>query len=132
MTVSIPKMRITDSRLWTKYLRRPDLLVVRRPPLRRNNLVRTNITFAVIQLRRKAEAHVYTVHAAEIPSRRDMQCYHTILAGASWVAEYGNPDTDDWTFLKQYSPNYSERMKKIKEIWHHTCFYDARLPLLPA
>jgi hypothetical protein len=22
----------------------------------------------------------------------DMKCYHTLLAGASWVAEYGNPD----------------------------------------
>jgi prolyl oligopeptidase len=22
----------------------------------------------------------------------DMRCYHTLLAGASWMAEYGNPD----------------------------------------
>ena len=41
-------------------------------------------------------------------SRRDMQRYHTLLAGASWMAEYGNPDTDDWHFLKQYSPYHSK------------------------
>ncbi|KAJ1416677.1 prolyl oligopeptidase family-domain-containing protein [Ochromonadaceae sp. CCMP2298] len=33
----------------------------------------------------------------------DMKCYHTLLAGASWVAEYGNPDSQDWDFLKSYS-----------------------------
>ncbi|RBP48777.1 prolyl oligopeptidase family serine peptidase [Arenicella xantha] len=34
----------------------------------------------------------------------DMQRYHTLLAGASWMAEYGDPDTDDWTFMQTYSP----------------------------
>ncbi len=34
----------------------------------------------------------------------DMQRYNKLLAGASWMAEYGNPDTDDWEFIKQYSP----------------------------
>ena len=38
---------------------------------------------------------------------RDMKRYHTLLAGASWMAEYGNPDTDDWEFLKKYSPYHS-------------------------
>jgi len=34
----------------------------------------------------------------------DMRRYHKLLAGASWMAEYGNPDTSDWeTFLKKYS-----------------------------
>jgi prolyl oligopeptidase len=37
----------------------------------------------------------------------DMKRYHTLLAGASWMAEYGNPDTDDWTFLQKYSPYHS-------------------------
>ena len=26
----------------------------------------------------------------------DMKVYNKLLAGASWMAEYGNPDTDDW------------------------------------
>ena len=34
----------------------------------------------------------------------DMQRYHKLLAGASWMAEYGNPDTDDWQFMSTYSP----------------------------
>ncbi|MFY7973657.1 MAG: prolyl oligopeptidase family serine peptidase [Rubrivivax sp.] len=35
----------------------------------------------------------------------DMQRYHLLLAGASWVAEYGNPDKpEDWAFISKYSP----------------------------
>ena len=35
----------------------------------------------------------------------DMQRYHLLLAGASWMAEYGNPDDPgDWEFLGRYSP----------------------------
>lgn len=37
----------------------------------------------------------------------DMKRYHTLLAGASWMAEYGNPDTDDWDFLQKYSPYHN-------------------------
>ncbi|MFA7488401.1 MAG: prolyl oligopeptidase family serine peptidase, partial [Lysobacteraceae bacterium] len=39
----------------------------------------------------------------------DMKRYNRLLAGASWMAEYGNPDTDDWEFLKQYSPYQNVR-----------------------
>ncbi|AOS94645.1 prolyl oligopeptidase [Mycobacterium intracellulare subsp. chimaera] len=35
----------------------------------------------------------------------DMKRYHLLLAGASWVAEYGDPDNpDDWEFIAEYSP----------------------------
>jgi prolyl oligopeptidase len=34
----------------------------------------------------------------------DMKRYNKLLAGASWMAEYGNPDTDDWNFMKKWSP----------------------------
>ncbi len=34
----------------------------------------------------------------------DMKRFHLLLAGASWMAEYGNPDTDDWDYISQYSP----------------------------
>jgi prolyl oligopeptidase len=34
----------------------------------------------------------------------DMQRYHKLLAGASWMAEYGNPDTADWEFIRTFSP----------------------------
>jgi prolyl oligopeptidase len=35
----------------------------------------------------------------------DMQRYSHLLAGASWVEEYGDPDKpEDWAFLSKYSP----------------------------
>lgn len=35
----------------------------------------------------------------------DMRRYHTLLAGASWMAEYGNPDLPgEWAFISRYSP----------------------------
>jgi prolyl oligopeptidase len=35
----------------------------------------------------------------------DMRRFHLLLAGASWMAEYGDPDVpDDWAFMSQYSP----------------------------
>ena len=40
----------------------------------------------------------------------DMQRYHLLLAGASWMAEYGNPDDPgDWAVLKTYSPFHNVR-----------------------
>ena len=37
----------------------------------------------------------------------DMRRFHFLLAGASWMGEYGNPDTDDWDFLQKYSPYHN-------------------------
>jgi prolyl oligopeptidase len=35
----------------------------------------------------------------------DMRRFHLLLAGASWVAEYGDPDNpQDWEFIAKYSP----------------------------
>ncbi|HEY9315192.1 prolyl oligopeptidase family serine peptidase [Williamsia sp.] len=35
----------------------------------------------------------------------DMKRYHLLLAGASWVAEYGDPDDpEQWEFISKYSP----------------------------
>lgn len=34
----------------------------------------------------------------------DMKRYSHLLAGASWMAEYGDPDTQDWEFIKTFSP----------------------------
>jgi prolyl oligopeptidase len=35
----------------------------------------------------------------------DMKRFHLLLAGASWVAEYGDPDDpDDWAFMAEFSP----------------------------
>jgi prolyl oligopeptidase len=41
----------------------------------------------------------------------DMRRYHKLLAGASWMAEYGNPDLEaDWAFLREYSPYHNIRV----------------------
>lgn len=37
----------------------------------------------------------------------DMKRYHVLLAGASWMAEYGNPETSDWKFISKYSPYHN-------------------------
>ncbi|ALN59880.1 prolyl oligopeptidase family serine peptidase [Lysobacter enzymogenes] len=34
----------------------------------------------------------------------DMKRYSHLLAGASWMAEYGDPDTADWSFVQTFSP----------------------------
>ncbi|WP_035719797.1 prolyl oligopeptidase family serine peptidase [Gordonia shandongensis] len=35
----------------------------------------------------------------------DMRRYHLLLAGASWMAEYGDPDDpEQWAFISEYSP----------------------------
>ncbi len=42
----------------------------------------------------------------------DMKRYNHLLAGASWMAEYGNPDTDDWKFIQTFSPYHLFDAKK--------------------
>ncbi|WP_232290107.1 prolyl oligopeptidase family protein [Micromonospora sp. ATCC 39149] len=38
----------------------------------------------------------------------DMRRYHRLLAGASWMAEYGDPDdAADWAYLRRYSPYHN-------------------------
>ena len=38
----------------------------------------------------------------------DMRRFHLLLAGASWVAEYGDPDDPaDWEFIADYSPYHN-------------------------
>ncbi|MDN5899250.1 MAG: prolyl oligopeptidase family serine peptidase [Brachybacterium sp.] len=34
----------------------------------------------------------------------DMKRYSHLLAGASWMAEYGDPDTEDWEYVRTFSP----------------------------
>ncbi len=39
-----------------------------------------------------------------------MRRYHRLLAGASWMAEYGDPDVpEDWAYLRNYSPYHNVR-----------------------
>lgn len=41
----------------------------------------------------------------------DMRRYHLLLAGASWMAEYGDPDKpEEWEYISRYSP-YQKAME---------------------
>ena len=42
----------------------------------------------------------------------DMQRFHLLLVGVSWVAEYGHPETEDWAFLQKYSPYHNVNTAK--------------------
>ncbi|MFT7520078.1 MAG: prolyl oligopeptidase [Kiritimatiellia bacterium] len=38
----------------------------------------------------------------------DMKRYHKLLAGASWVGEYGNPDVpEEWKYIQTFSPYHN-------------------------
>jgi prolyl oligopeptidase len=40
----------------------------------------------------------------------DMRRYHKLLAGASWMAEYGDPDVpEQWSYISKYSPYQNVR-----------------------
>ena len=61
----------------------------------------------------------------------DMQPLHQLLAGASWMAEYGNPDDpDEWAFIRTFSPyhNVEAGRELPADAVHHL---DARRPRPP-
>ncbi|MFN9912641.1 MAG: prolyl oligopeptidase family serine peptidase, partial [Pirellulaceae bacterium] len=42
----------------------------------------------------------------------DMKRYNKLLAGASWMAEYGNPDVpEEWNFIQRFSPYQNVKEK---------------------
>ena len=44
----------------------------------------------------------------------DMRRYHKLLAGASWMAEYGDPDKpEEWQYISKYSP-YQNLRRQVK------------------
>ena len=48
----------------------------------------------------------------------DMQRYHKLLAGASWMAEYGDPDQPaQWAFISKYSPYQNVQAGKKQPRW---------------
>ena len=58
----------------------------------------------------------------------DMKRYNKLLAGASWMAEYGNPDTDDWDYIKTWSPYQNlDPEKDYPEVFFWTTTRDDRV-----
>ncbi len=59
----------------------------------------------------------------------DMRRYSKLLAGASWMAEYGDPDVPaDWAFIKTYSPYHNlSADKKYPRVLFTTSTKDDRV-----
>ena len=59
----------------------------------------------------------------------DMQRYHKLLAGASWMAEYGDPDKpDEWAVIRKYSPYHNVRKQaKLPKVLFITSTRDDRV-----
>jgi len=59
----------------------------------------------------------------------DMKRYNKLLAGASWMDEYGNPDQpQDWAYLSKYSPYHNlAKEKKYPRVLFLTSTRDDRV-----
>ncbi len=59
----------------------------------------------------------------------DMKRFNKLLAGASWMAEYGNPDIpEQWDYIKTYSPYHNLASdKEYPEIFFTTSTRDDRV-----
>ncbi len=59
----------------------------------------------------------------------DMKRYAQMLAGASWMGEYGDPSNpDDWAYLKKYSPYHNvDKDKEYPEALFVTSIKDDRV-----
>lgn len=58
----------------------------------------------------------------------DMKRFNQLLAGASWMAEYGDPDTDDWQYISKYSPYQNLRSDtKYPKVFFTTSTRDDRV-----
>ncbi|KAL9180545.1 hypothetical protein ACHAXT_010998 [Thalassiosira profunda] len=51
----------------------------------------------------KDTSHLFGAAVCQVPLL-DMKRYSNLLAGASWMGEYGNPETNEWKFLRKHSP----------------------------
>lgn len=59
----------------------------------------------------------------------DMKRYHKLLAGASWMGEYGDPDEPkDWEFISKYSPYQNVvKERKYPKVFFATTMRDDRV-----
>jgi prolyl oligopeptidase len=58
----------------------------------------------------------------------DMKRYNKLLAGASWMAEYGNPDTADWDYMQKWSPYQNlDKSKTYPKVFFNTSTRDDRV-----
>jgi prolyl oligopeptidase len=71
---------------------------------------------------------LYNAVVCQVPLL-DMKRYNKLLAGASWMGEYGNPDIpEEWAYIKEYSPyqNLKEGVE-YPEVYFYTSTRDDRV-----
>jgi prolyl oligopeptidase len=71
---------------------------------------------------------LYNAIVCQVPLL-DMQRYNKLLAGASWMSEFGNPDiSEEWEYLKKYSPYHNLKADvKYPEVYFGTSTRDDRV-----
>jgi len=59
----------------------------------------------------------------------DMKRFNKLLAGASWMGEYGDPDIpEQWEYIKEYSPYHNlEKNKEYPKVFFYTSTKDDRV-----
>jgi len=59
----------------------------------------------------------------------DMKRYTKLGAGASWIAEYGDPDTADWNYMSKWSPYQNIRGREVRypPVFFYTSTKDDRV-----
>lgn len=71
---------------------------------------------------------LYNAVVCQVPLL-DMKRYNKLLAGASWMGEYGDPDKpEEWEYIQKYSP-YQNLKKDMKypEVFFYTSTRDDRV-----
>lgn len=71
---------------------------------------------------------LYNAVVCQVPLL-DMQRFNKLLAGASWMGEYGNPDiAEEWEYIKKYSPYHNLKPNtKYPEVFFTTSTRDDRV-----
>jgi prolyl oligopeptidase len=71
---------------------------------------------------------LYNAIVCQVPLL-DMQRYHKLLAGASWMGEFGNPDIpEEWEYIKKYSPYHNVKTgMEYPEVFFYTSTRDDRV-----
>lgn len=71
---------------------------------------------------------LYNAVVCQVPLL-DMKRYNKLLAGASWMGEYGNPDIpEEWGFIKKYSPYHNLKSNtEYPEVFFYTSTRDDRV-----
>lgn len=71
---------------------------------------------------------LYNAIVCQVPLL-DMKRYNKLLAGASWVGEFGNPDIpEEWAYLKKYSPYHNvKKGMEYPEVFFYSSTRDDRV-----